>query len=200
MHYIPHLSKDKLLKKIISKQEPVVLKKKKNLHLHLVASIMSQQLSVKVADVIYDRFLNLYSGKIPTAEQVLKTDFDKLRSIGLSGSKTNYIHNVSRFALESGLDHSKLNKMNNDEVIDYLVSIKGVGRWTAEMQLMFTLGREDVFPVDDLGIQNAMIALYKIKVKDKKQLYSKMTIISENWRPYRTFACCHLWRWKDGGK
>lgn len=197
MEYIKHLNKDKNLKKIISVHEPVVLRKKKNLHLHLVASIMSQQLSVKVADVIYNRFLDLYNGKIPSPEQVINTDFDKLKSIGLSGSKTNYIHNVSRFAIESGLESSKLNKMSNEAVIEYLVSIKGVGKWTAEMQLMFTLGREDIFPIDDLGIQNAMIELYKIKAKDKKQLYRKMSIISENWKPYRTYACCHLWKWKD---
>jgi len=197
MNYISHLNKDKTLKKILSKQQPVILKKRKNVHLHLVASIMSQQLSTKVADVIYNRFLGLYKGKIPTPVQVLNTVFDKLRSIGLSGSKTNYIHNVSRFAIESGLESSKLSKMKDEEVIDYLVSIKGVGKWTAEMQLMFTLGREDVFPLDDLGIQNAMISLYNIKAKDKKQLYNRLLLISENWRPYRTYACCHLWRWKD---
>ena len=102
------------------------------------------------------RFLNLYTGK-PSPEQILATPFETLRSIGLSGAKANYVQNVARFAMEFGMDHRVLAKMNDEEVIEYLTRIKGVGRWTVEMLLMFTLGREDVFAVDDLGIQQAMI-------------------------------------------
>ena len=87
--------------------------------------------------------------------------------------------------------------MENEELITYLTQIKGVGRWTAEMQLMFTLGREDVFAVDDLGIQQAMIGVYKLKSTDKKKLKEKMLKISLQWSPYRTYACLHLWHWKD---
>ena len=90
--------------------------------------------------------------------------------------------------------------MTDDEVMDFLLPIKGVGRWTVEMQLMFALGREDVFAVDDLGIQQAMIKLYKLKTDDKKQLRERMLKISEKWKPYRTYACMHLWRYKDGVK
>ena len=89
--------------------------------------------------------------------------------------------------------------MDNEEVIAYLTEIKGVGRWTVEMLLMFALGREDVFAVDDLGIQNAMIKLYKLDNSDKKQLREKMLKVSAKWSPYRTYACVHLWRWKDNG-
>jgi DNA-3-methyladenine glycosylase II len=128
---------------------------------------------------------------------VLKMPLEKLRSIGFSNAKASYVHNIARFALEQGLDSKTMNKMNNDELIEYLTQIKGVGRWTVEMQLMFTLGREDVFAIDDLGIQNAMIALYKIKATDKKKMKQKMLKISEAWAPYRTYACMHLWRWKD---
>ena len=87
--------------------------------------------------------------------------------------------------------------MENADIIDLLVQIKGVGRWTVEMLLMFSLGREDVFAVDDLGIQQAMCHIYKIDASDKKFMKEKMLKISAKWSPYRTYACLHLWRWKD---
>jgi DNA-3-methyladenine glycosylase II len=87
--------------------------------------------------------------------------------------------------------------MEDEELIEFLTQIKGIGRWTVEMILMFTLGREDVFAVDDLGIQQAMTNIYKLDAIDKKIMKQKMIIISEKWRPYRTYACRYLWRWKD---
>ena len=197
MHYIPHLSKDKKLKKLVESGEPHQLKKRKNICTYLCASIMSQQLSVKVADVIYKRFLNLYGGKEPTPQQILDTPFEQLRGIGLSNAKVNYVKNVAQFEIESGMDAKKLGKMDNEEVITYLTQIKGVGRWTTEMLLMFALGREDVFAVDDLGIQNAMIKLYKLDNSDKKKFRIDLLKISEKWSPFRTYACLHLWQWKD---
>jgi DNA-3-methyladenine glycosylase II len=95
------------------------------------------------------------------------------------------------------MEVDKLNRMRNEAVIEYLTEIKGVGKWTTEMLLMFALGREDVFAVDDLGIQNAMINLYKLNKEDKKQLKLDMLRISKKWSPYRTYACLHLWHWKD---
>jgi len=138
----------------------------------------------------------LYEGK-PTPEQILATSHETLRSIGLSGAKANYVHNVARFTIEFGLNHQLLKKMSNEEVIEYLTKIKGVGRWTAEMLLMFTLGREDVFAVDDLGIQQAMIKIYKLDKTNKKKLREDMLKISLNWSPFRTYACLHLWHHKD---
>ena len=158
---------------------------------------MSQQLSTKVADVIYKRFISLYGGKEPTPQQILDTPFEILRGIGLSNAKVNYVQNVARFEVESGMDAKKLAKMSNEEVIEYLIVIKGVGRWTIEMLLMFALGREDVFAVDDLGIQNAMISLYKLDNSNKKKLKEDMLRVSMKWSPYRTYACVHLWQWKD---
>ena len=157
---------------------------------------MSQQLSTKVADVIHKRFLNLYGGE-PTPMQILDTPFETLRSIGLSNAKANYVRNVARFSIDSGIEYQKLNKMTNDEVIEYLTQIKGVGRWTVEMLLMFTLGREDVFAIDDLGIQNAMKKIYKLDNSDKKKFREDLLRISQKWSPYRTYACLHLWQWKD---
>ncbi len=197
MEYIIHLSKDKKLKKLVAAAEPHQLKKRKNICTYLCASIMSQQLSVKVADVIYKRFIALYGGKEPTPQQILDTPFENLRGIGLSNAKVGYVKNVAQFEIEFGMDAKKLGKMTNEEVIAYLVVIKGVGRWTVEMLLMFALGREDVFAVDDLGIMNAMVNLYKIDTADKKKVKEDMLRLSAKWSPYRTYACVHLWRWKD---
>lgn len=197
MKHVIHLSKDKRLKKIIETVEPYELLKRKNICLRLCASIMSQQLSTKVAEVIYKRFLNLYDGKEPTPQQIIDTPPEVLRSIGLSNAKVSYVHNVARFAVEHGMDDAKLNKMTNEEVVEYLTSIKGVGKWTVEMILMFTLGREDVFAVDDLGIQQSMIKIYRLKTENKKELREAMLKISGKWAPYRTYACMYLWRWKD---
>ena len=197
MEYISHLSKDKQIKKLIAQHEGFKLKKRKNICIYLCASIMSQQLSTKVATVIYNRFLNLFGGKEPSPEEILSKPVATLRSIGLSNAKASYVHNVAKFAIEKGMDVRKLNRMSNEELIEYFTEIKGVGRWTTEMLLMFALGREDVFAIDDLGIQNAMIGLYKLNTDDKKQLKQDMLRISEKWSPYRTYACLHLWRWKD---
>jgi len=158
---------------------------------------MSQQLSTRVAEVIFKRFLELYGDEEPTPQQIIDTPFDELRAIGLSNAKANYVQNVARFIIEQGLDDKKIAKMSNDEVIEKLTEIKGVGRWTVEMLLMFTLGREDVFAVDDLGIQQAMEKLYKIDPANKKEMKEKMLRISQKWAPYRTYACLYLWRHKD---
>jgi len=197
MQHIAHLSKDKKLKKIIELQEPHILAKKEKVYLHLCYSIMSQQLSTKVADVFHRRFIDLYGGKEPKAEQIAETPFETLRSIGLSNAKANYVLNVCRFFIEEKITDAKLHKMSNEEVIKYLTQIKGVGQWTVEMVLMFTLGREDVFALDDLGIQQAICKLYKVDPEDKKVMKEKMLAVSKKWSPYRTYACRYLWGWKD---
>ncbi len=197
MQHIIHLSKDKKLKKLIELQKPHLLAKRKNIYLHLCSSIMSQQLSTKVAEIIYNRFIALYKTKTPTPQQILDTPFETLRSIGLSNAKANYVHNVCRFFMEEKITDAKLHKMEDEELIVYLSKIKGVGRWTVEMILMFTLGREDVFAVDDLGIQQSIAKLYKLDTTDKKLLKEQMTEISFKWKPYRTYACRYLWGWKD---
>ncbi len=192
-----HLSKDKKFKKILDLQDPFVLEKRNNVYLHLCYSIMSQQLSTKVADVFHRRFLELYGGVEPTAKQIAKTPFETLRAIGLSNAKANYVLNVCRFFIDEKITDKRLHKMNNEELIKFLSQIKGVGQWTVEMILMFTLGREDVFAVDDLGIQQAICKLYKIDGADKKNMKQKMLEISAKWSPYRTYACRYLWGWKD---
>lgn len=197
MEYLHHLKKDKKLAKIIKDPMPP-LQYHKNIPLRLMASIMSQQLSTKVAQVIYKRFLTIYNGKEPKPQQVLDTPFDVLRGIGLSNAKVNYVQNVASFCIENKITDTKLLKMNNEDIIELLTQIKGVGSWTVEMLLMFSLGKEDVFAVDDLGIQNAMIKVYNLDTSDKKQVKQQMLKLSEKWSPYRTYACLHLWRYKDG--
>jgi len=196
MEHIAHLQKDKKLAKIIV--EPVnELRTHKNIPLTLIGSIMSQQLSTKVAKVIHKRFLALYNDKETTLKQILDTPLATLRSIGLSNAKTTYVHNVAKFCIEHDITDKKLSAMTNEEVIELLTQIKGVGRWTVEMLLMFTLGREDVFAIDDWGIQQSMIKLYKLDALNKKELREKLTKISLKWSPYRTYACIYLWKWKD---
>jgi DNA-3-methyladenine glycosylase II len=195
--YADHLCRDRRLKKLVEQQGTYTLKKRRNICSYLCASIISQQLSTRVADVIHGRFLGLFDGKEPRPEQILDLPLEKLRSVGLSSAKATYIQAVARFELEKGMSARTLQSMDNEEVIRYLTAIKGVGRWTVEMLLMFALGREDVFAVDDLGIQQAMTALYKLDATDKKKMKEEMLRISAKWSPYRTFACMHLWRWKD---
>ncbi len=197
MQHLIHLSKDKKLKKIIKLQEPYILTRKKHVYLHLCGSIMSQQLSTKVAEVFHKRFLNLYENKNPSLQQIIDTPFETLRGIGLSSAKAGYVHNVCRFFIEEKITDANLYRMTNEELIAYLTRIKGVGKWTVEMILMFTLGREDILALDDLGIQQSMAKLYNLDTANKKLLREKMIQHSAGWSPYRTYACRYLWGWKD---
>ncbi len=195
--HIKVLKKDKLLFAAIKTQEPYLLLPKKKVYLSLVASIISQQLSTKVAAVIYGRLLKLYGSKLPTTSMILATDMEQLRSIGLSNAKANYVLNVCRFFEENRLKDATFQKMEDEAVINLLTQIKGVGRWTVEMILMFTLGREDVFALDDLGIQQGMAKIYGLDISNKKQLAANMILISKRWKPYRTHACRYIWNYKD---
>ncbi len=195
--YYQHLSRDRKLLPLLKAQPPFLLKKERNICLQLCASIMSQQLSTKVAAVIYRRFLDLFDGAEPSPEQILSLPVETLRSVGLSGAKTQYVRNVAQYALEQGMEDKKLYRMSNEEVMSFLTPIKGVGRWTVEMLLIFTLGREDIFSPDDLGIQQAMARLYKLDQTDKKAFREHLLKISGRWAPYRSYACMHLWRYKD---
>ena len=196
MTYKKHLSKDKVLAAILKKDTHSLLLQK-NIPIKLMGSIISQQLSTKVAAIIYERFLALFPAKKPTIQKVLDTPEDTLRAIGISYAKINYIYAVASFCLEHKITDKKLQKLSNEEIIELLTQIKGVGKWTVEMLLMFSLGREDVFAVDDLGIQQAMTKLYDLNPTNKKQFKLDMLSIAEAWSPFRTYACLHLWRWKD---
>lgn len=197
MKHLIHLCQDAQLQKAISNQAPLVLVKRKKVYLHLCNSIMGQQLNVKVAAVIYERFLGLYPKKQPSLQQIIGTPFDTLRSIGLSRAKAQYVHNVAAFFIDQKITDARIYAMTNEELVQYLTQIKGVGAWTVQMVMMFTLAREDVFAVDDLGIQKSIARLYALDVADKKLLKEKMLTLSAAWSPYRTYACRYLWGWKD---
>jgi DNA-3-methyladenine glycosylase II len=196
MSYKKHLQKDKRLAAIL-KGDTHILTLQKNIPIRLMASIISQQLSTKVAAIIFDRFLALYPGKKPTIQKVLDTSEETLRGIGISYAKIKYIYAVANFCQVHTITDKKLAQLPDEAIIDLLVQINGVGKWTVQMLLMFSLGRENVFAVDDLGIQQAMVKLYHLDPSNKKELKAKMLSISEAWSPFKTYACLHLWRWKD---
>lgn len=199
MKHLAILTKDTKLKKLIqdiAPEELHVLELKPDLREYLVASIISQQLSTKVAKVIKDRFLALFINKFPSNKAILKMDDEKLRSVGLSYQKLSYIKNIAQFFEEHKLDKKDWSQMDDVEIAKQLTQIKGVGQWTAEMVLMFGLCREDIFSAGDYGIQVAMKKLYKLELEGK-ELQQKMILIAEKWRPYRSHACMYLWAWKD---
>jgi len=199
---IKHLKNDLLLKKVIDNTVLEDINRAESVYESLLRSIISQQLSVKVAATIHGRFIKLFKDQYPAPEQLLKMDIEVLRSAGLSRQKASYVQNVANFFIKENLLNQQDWKGEKDEeIIEKLITIKGVGKWTVQMILMFTLDRPDVFPIDDLGIQQAMIRLYKLEDKytkdrqGKKDLRKKLLQISEPWSPFRTLACRYLWRW-----
>lgn len=156
----------------------------------LVEAIVSQQLSVKAADTIFSRFVALF-GKFPKPEQILKMKDAKLREVGLSYQKISYIKDLSMKIISKQLKLNTLSKLDNEAVITELVKVKGIGRWTAEMFLMFTLMRPDVFSSGDLGLRNAIIKLYKLKKPPSEKLLESIT---KKWSPHRTTASRYLWK------
>jgi len=197
LDYIKHFKKDPALHAIVALQSPCELQIKKDLFSYLCSSIIGQQLSTKVAEIIRQRFFGLFEETNNFPIQILQKEIIELRSVGLSNSKVQYIKNIASFYLENKSQWNELPNMSDEEIISFLTQIKGVGKWTVEMLLMFAMGREDVFPDDDLGIQQAMIRLYEIEAANKKTLKNEMNEIAASWSPFRTYACLHLWKWKD---
>lgn len=188
---------DPLLKTVIDSCHYPRSRKNTDIYLALVSSIVSQQLSIKAAETIYNRFLDLFDDRYPDPEHVSRARLTYLQRAGLSRQKSSYIKQVAAFAQQGqGLDYRRLNRYSDEALIEYLTQIKGVGRWTVEMLLMFAFDRQDVFSCGDLGIQQAMKRLYKIE-DNGRELTTRMYAIAENWRPYRTVVCKYLWQWKS---
>lgn len=171
--------------------------KSNDVYFNLIESIVSQQLSVKAAATIHNRFLELFSSKYPYPEFVAVLDLEEMRAVGLSYQKANYIKNTAIFWEEKKLLDQDWGTLTDDEIIKLLSEIKGVGKWTVQMILMFTLRREDVLPVDDLGIQQGMYMLYDLDKENIKTLKKEMEQIAEAWRPYRSIVSRYIWRYKD---
>jgi DNA-3-methyladenine glycosylase II len=156
----------------------------------LVRAIVGQQLSSKAAATIYGRVLELFGGHTPTPKQLLKVDPDELRGAGLSRAKVVYLRDLAEHVEDGALELERLPELPDDEVAAQLTAIKGLGRWTADMFLMFHLGRPDVLPVGDQGIRRAVQVQYGLrKLPEPKRIEQ----IARPWRPYRTLACLYLW-------
>lgn len=193
-----HLSKDKKLAPLIKSIDFPTSKINENLYASLIEAIISQQLSVAAARTIHSRFLALFNNKLPQHKLLLSTDNEQLRTAGISYQKAGYLKNIAQFGLDHTLHYKELKAFDDEALITYLTQIKGVGRWTAEMILMFNLNRLDVLPLDDSGIQNAIKKLYSIDANGR-ELKKSMEEHAAIWSPYRSVACKYLWRWKDKG-
>jgi len=184
------LRKDPILGKIIDNVGDYSLKRRNHHFAVLVESIISQQLATSAAEAIFRRFRKLYP-KFPTAAQILSTRKSKLRAVGLSGMKIDYIKDLARNIKEGRLNMKLLSKMSDEEVIVHLTQVKGIGRWTAEMFLIFSLGRQDVLPVHDLGLRKGAQMAFSLSDLPKPKELEKM---GERWRPYRSMATWYLWK------
>lgn len=188
---LDHLSTDPVMAELVKKHEIEVWDPTpREFFPDMVENILGQQLSGKAADTITKRFLHLYGDEMPTPEQILATPDETIRGCGTSWAKVKYLKNLSQAVKENTLPIDKFSEMTDEEIKTSLVKIKGIGNWTAEMMLMFTLRRMDIFSTGDGGLQNAMVKNYKVKRTDLK----KMAKIAEKWSPYRTIACRLLWR------
>lgn len=162
----------------------------------LVSSIIGQQLSVKAAASIRQRFLDLFDGKFPTPEQILQTDPETMRGIGFSYAKVKYVQDLALHVLDGRLHIGKLPELSNEEIISELVAVKGIGEWTAHMFLIFALGRPDILPVGDLGVRNGIQRLYgfeELPTADEiRQLADE-----KDWHPYESAVAWYVWRSLD---
>jgi DNA-3-methyladenine glycosylase II len=199
MEYIKHLRKDARLKEILKNQSPFVLQEQARLIDYLIDSIVGQQLSTKAAAVIVGRFRNMLPKK-GSLQDILALEVEALRAAGLSYQKASYVHAAADFFLQQKITDAKLRKMSDATILETLTQIKGVGKWTVQMMLIFGMGREDVFAPDDLGIRQAMQDVYDLDHLQGKQLVAEMELIAKHWQPYRSYACLHLWKHKDDSK
>lgn len=183
---------DPLLYELATNLDPLVLNKSSNHFVRLTRAIVGQQLSVKAARTIFERFEKLFKKEI-NPEELLKLKDDRIRSCGISYPKIKYLKDLATKVIEKEVVLETLETADEKTVIKTLTQVKGLGVWSAEMFLMFSLGHPDVFSAGDLGLANAMKKLYG-KEKISKE---EMLEISEKWKPYRTYACLILWRSLD---
>ena len=192
-----HLSHaDKRMEKLIDKFGPPNFNLMNNYYESLIRSIVYQQLSGKAASIIYERFLDLFVFDIyPEPKDILAVSIETLRSSGLSYQKVNYIRDLSEKWQDETINLTDIDSMTDEEISSELIKVKGIGQWTADMFLMFTLGRPDVFPFGDLGIQKGVMILTNMnRLPTQKEMERK----TKKWQPYRTVAAWYLWKLVDG--
>jgi DNA-3-methyladenine glycosylase II len=183
---------DKKLGKIIDSYPNDFLFSKSDPFLTLARSIVGQQISVKAAQSVWDKLIEK-TGRVNPGV-IFKTHSNKLKSSGLSRQKVIYLKNLASAFLCNDLKIELWHEMSDEEIIDDLIKIKGIGRWTAEMFLIFNLCRADIFPLDDIGMIKGLCKIYNLKYPIEKR---KLIKIGENWRPYRSVATWYLWRSLD---
>ena len=194
---LKYLSRDKDLKTLIDHFGVITLKRRRNYFKSLLRSIIHQQLSGKAARTIENRFLELYNGnRYPTPEEVLKTPAEAIQNVGISRMKTEYIRGLAKIIDDGDIRLEKLSELSNDEVGNVLKEVKGIGQWTVDMFLIFSLNRPDVFPLNDLGIQKGLMLLLG---RQKNLSQESMLSHSNKWKPYRTLASLYLWKIVDEG-
>lgn len=187
-------TQDPILFSVLEPIERVVPRDPSTYFVSLCRVIIGQQLSTRVADVIFSRFESLCKEKLIVPDAILAVPDDALRVIGLSGAKVKFVKDAASKVKNGDVVFSALTSMNDVEIIETLTKIKGVGPWTAEMFCMFALGREDVFSFGDLGLKRAIQKLYSLK---KEPSIRTMTRLSNRWMPYRTYAARALWAYLD---
>ena len=189
-----HLNKDPVLATVIEKVGPCAMTFRDPCFESLVRSIVYQQLSGKVASVIFGRLLDAVAGEL-TPARIMKLRIEKMRKLGLSGQKTEYIRELAKHTKRGTVAFELLHGLEDTLVVEHLTKVKGIGVWTAQMFLMFALRRPDVFPTGDLAIRTAIRRAYNLDAPPKPV---EMERIAAGWSPHRTIACWYLWRWLDG--
>ncbi len=187
---------DKKLAPIIERVGPCTVRPHKNYYQELVDSIISQQLSVKAAAAIEQRFRDMFGGHFPTPQEILTKNLDELRAIGFSYAKGRYVQDLAQKIIDGEVKFDRLDEMTNEEVTTELTVVKGVGEWTAHMFLMFCMGRSDVLPVGDLGIKNGIRALYDLAAAPSP---ADIVAIAEkhDWHPFESIASWYIWQSLD---
>ncbi len=193
---IEHLRKnDKTLRRIIDENEICNLSRKRNYFIQLLKAIIGQQLSYYAAKSINGKFLNFFEGK-PTPEKVWKVEDSLLRSLGLSNAKTKYVKDLSLKLMNNEISLKNISSKSDGAIIEELTKVKGIGVWTSQMFLIFTLARLDVLPFDDLSLRKAIMKNYGLKHLPVDKEINRISN-KHNWAPYRSIASWYLWRSMD---
>ena len=196
---IAHLRRDRVLASIIDRVGPCTLRPRRDYFVRLVQSILSQQVSVKAAAAMYRKLSGQFTGQRVTPVEVVRflreSDELLIKSCGLSRQKRAYVLDLAERFHAGSVPSRRFSRMSDQRIVDELTQIKGIGRWTVEMLLIFGLNRTDVWPVDDLGLQEAVRLAYGLPQRPRAK---ELQGFADAWRPWRSIATWYLWRSKEG--